>query len=136
MNGNCVAIDLSKSKDKGCNKWANGACMQCSVRWYFDAYRVCQPVDPNCRSWTDAGQCNTCYNGYVAQNGACVRDVNEFTPAKDSLCAQWKDRVCLKCSPRAFFDKNGVCKAVSNYCNTWDQYEGACLTCYAGYVLN
>ena len=72
----------------------------------------------------------------MVSGNACIRDANEFAPAKDSLCAQWKDRVCLKCAPRAYFDQSGVCVGVSDYCNTWDQYEGVCLTCYKGYNLN
>lgn len=42
--------------------------------------------------------------------GACVNDPNIFKPAVDSLCAQWKDRVCITCASRAYFDSEGVCR--------------------------
>lgn len=31
---------------------------------------------------------------------------------------------------------NGVCHAVSDNCQTWDNLDGKCLTCYKGYNLN
>jgi hypothetical protein len=64
-----------------------------------------------------------------------VRDPNQFSPGNDSLCASWKDRVCLKCAPRAYFDSNGVCREVNKNCNTWDAFDGFCLTCYKGYEI-
>ena len=77
----------------------------------------------------------TCYNGYAVELGKCVVDVNQFKPAVNSLCAQWKDRVCLKCAERAYFNDRSVCKEVSNNCATWDMLDGKCLTCYFGYDI-
>lgn len=74
VDGKCVASDLVNSKDKGCRQWTDGVCSQCSARWYFGPDGVCYPVDDNCRTWASSGACETCYNGYVIENGKCVRD--------------------------------------------------------------
>lgn len=42
---------------------------------------------------------------------------------------------CTVCKPR-FYNQNGVCCEVSNQCNTYDSYTGACLSCYQGYILS
>lgn len=77
----------------------------------------------------------TCYHGYVVDSGKCALDMNEFRPSVDSLCAEWKGRVCIKCAHRSFFDSNGVCVSVSTNCATWDEFDGFCLTCFNGYDL-
>jgi hypothetical protein len=56
-------------------------------------------------------------------------------PVSDPLGASWKDGKCIKCAYRAYFN-NGVCNSVSDNCQTWDQLDGKCLTCYKGYNLN
>lgn len=40
---------------------------------------------------------------------------------------------CLECSFRCYMDKYGKCHPVSDFCNTWDNCTGKCLTCYDGY---
>jgi hypothetical protein len=42
---------------------------------------------------------------------------------------------CLKCSDRFYSDSTGVCQPVSSTCKTYDDTNGACLTCYDGYFL-
>lgn len=54
---------------------------------------------------------------------------------KDSLCALWKDRTCLRCAERAYFDQMGICKGIDTNCYTWDLFDGYCLSCYKGYNL-
>ena len=44
------------------------------------------------------------------------------------------NNICNKCGIR-FFKSDGMCKAVSNDCSTYDEDTGFCLTCYSGYVL-
>ena len=63
-------------------------------------------------------------------------DPNEFRPPTDDLCKEWKGRVCLNCAERAYFDDQGKCTKVDDNCNTWDRFDGSCLTCYKGYSLN
>ena len=97
---------------------------------------ICTEVSDLCYTWDVKGNCESCYKGYVVIDGDCVRDPNEFVPSVDSLCAEWKDRVCLKCAVRAYFDDNSKCVAVSDHCQTWDEFDGSCLSCYQGYDLN
>lgn len=40
---------------------------------------------------------------------------------------------CLECAYHAYFDKNGICQNVSDFCKTWDEKTGACLSCFEGY---
>lgn len=41
---------------------------------------------------------------------------------------------CLRCSDRQYNDSGtGICKQVSDFCRTWDQWNGNCLTCYGGF---
>ena len=53
----------------------------------------------------------------------------------DAFCAKWSGRKCLQCAERAYFGPIGLCIPVSDYCRTWDNFDGFCLTCYAGYDL-
>lgn len=41
----------------------------------------------------------------------------------------------MRCAERAYFGPKGLCIAVSDFCRTWDNYDGFCLTCYKGYNL-
>ena len=135
VNGVCVRTDLINSEGAGCKTWIDGKCSECSNRWYFNSNNVCTPVSDLCRTWTSTGNCETCYPGYVVAEGQCISDPNIFRPAQDDLCATWKDRTCIKCADRAYFDANGVCRGVSTQCATWDLFDGLCLTCYHGYDL-
>ena len=136
VDGKCVPIDLVNSDQKGCKAWENGECIECSKRWYKNDKNICTEVSDLCYTWAANGDCESCYKGYVVIDGECVRDPNEFVPSVDSLCAEWKDRVCLKCAVRAYFDDNSKCVPVSDHCQTWDEFDGSCLTCYEGYVLD
>ena len=70
------------------------------------------------------------------KNGLCkispVKDVANI----DSFCAEWDNLSCQKCAERAYFGQIGFCNPVSDYCRTWDTYDGYCLTCYKGYTLD
>jgi len=48
-------------------------------------------------------KCGQCYPGYILSNDNCV------VSNKDNLCAQWKDRICVKCGGRAYFNDQGGC---------------------------
>lgn len=51
-------------------------------------------------------------------------------------CAEWKDKVCMKCADRAYFNNQGKCTLVSEKCKTFDEQTGHCESCYEGYKLN
>lgn len=72
----------------------------------------------------------------MIDQGGCIRDPNPFIPAENSLCKTFdSNNACLECADRAFFNANGVCTAVSDFCNTWDALTGDCLTCPIGFEL-
>lgn len=51
VDGKCVINDIAKTSDLGCKTFQNNACTECSFRYFFNANRVCQQVDRNCRTW-------------------------------------------------------------------------------------
>lgn len=49
-------------------------------------------------------------------------------------CRTWEKGECVECSIKWYFDDEGVCREVNDYCRTWN-YNGECLTCYRGWVV-
>lgn len=93
-------------------------------------------MSDDCYRWdTNTGQCTSCYLGFLLSNGQCY--TNNLIPIStvDSNCALWHGNKCLKCSERSYFGPIGICIPVSNYCKTWNDYDGACLSCFKGYNL-
>lgn len=41
-------------------------------------------------------------------------------------CSKWEKDLCLECSERYYFNKNGVCCEVSEYCRKFNKAEGVC----------
>ena len=71
FNGQCILRDIAETIDRGCKSFENSKCKECSIRWYFDEKKVCQPVDDNCRKWKDNGECTGCYMGYSLKDNKC-----------------------------------------------------------------
>lgn len=137
-NGTCKAWKNTDPAYNGCAEWVNNQCKACSAKHYFDSNNVCVAVSPQCREWNANGQCTSCYFGYIVDNGACV--VNPSAPGASDVaanpnCHTWNNGVCEACAHRYWFDANGICQHVANQCNTWDNADGLCLSCYAGYDL-
>ena len=110
--------------------------MECSVRWVFDQDNVCKPVDNLCRTWEINGMCETCYRGYIVDDGKCMEDPNKFVPKSDELCKEYMNEKCEECAERAYFNEDGKCEEVNVHCRTWDPLNGKCVTCYNGYVVD
>lgn len=55
----------------------------------------------------------------------------------DPLCAIFDQQTgdCVACICRGYFDKNRVCRSVSDLCQTWNINSGECTSCYRGYEL-
>ena len=136
-NGACVQAPLADPSvsDVGCKVWEGAVCLECSLRWVFNAQGVCIPVSDICRTWDNNGQCLTCYQGFNLQNGQCEFVPNTQSPP-DRGCAEWDwaNLVCKKCSNN-WVSVNGVCVAVSDQCRTHDA-NGACTACYRGYAVD
>lgn len=91
-NGSCLAAPADSTR-QGCANWKNKVCTQCSVRYVFNADKVCVAVSDYCRTWDELGQCNTCYYGYSVVNGACIQDSNQqhnSNALSNPFCAEWK----------------------------------------------
>jgi hypothetical protein len=138
VNGTCQLSPLNTAipTDAGCHTWdwANQVCQQCSPYWYFNN-GVCVPVSDLCKTYNNtSGDCLSCFKGYGLVNGSCVTQQHAVT---DAGCAQWNwdNSTCLQCSSYWYFN-NGVCTAVSPYCQTYDNSNGLCTSCFTGYGLS
>ena len=94
---------------------------------------VCVPQNDLCMTFADNGNCIECYKGFALQNGLCV--VQEIA-LKDLGCARWDwdAQICLSCSPRFFFNLQGICTEINPNCQDFNA-QGVCLGCYSGYDL-
>lgn len=54
----------------------------------------------------------------------------------DSGCKiwDWEEQICIECSYRWYFSKNGKCEKVPDICKDYD-FEGKCTECYPGYSI-
>lgn len=53
-------------KNTGCKTFdQNNVCTLCSLSYYLDSQKICQPVNPNCKTFNPAsGACLSCYPGF------------------------------------------------------------------------
>lgn len=63
--------------------------------------------------------------------GNCVISSSATAPTN---CAIFTNGVCVKCSKGSYFSQ-GQCVSVSPLCQTYDENNGNCLSCFNGYVL-
>lgn len=134
QNNNCVLAPLIVNTNISnlCFRVENGVCVLCAKRAYLKD-SICVEVNPLCSTFDNAGKCESCYIGYILQNGQCNLNAIDFN--RDSLCAEFNGSTCVRCATRAYFN-NGICSEVNVNCNTFDASTGVCLTCYNGYQLN
>lgn len=38
-------------RNLGCKSFKEGVCTSCSLRYYLDLKKICQPVNPNCNGY-------------------------------------------------------------------------------------
>ena len=120
--------------DFNCAEFKDGECKKCSSGFYFGEEKTCKASNPLCRLFNqDNGKCTECYIGFVLSDGTCIIDDN--FESGESLCAEWKEKICLRCASRAYFNEQGVCTGVSELCKTFDQLDGSCKTCYPGFKI-
>ena len=111
----------------------NGGCEVCSGQ-YYKRGGVCTRISPLCKTYsTSSGYCLSCYPGYYLAGGACWAGND---PNLDPNCnLRSLSGSCLQCVPRYYLSRNGHCKPVNPLCKTFDIANGACLSCYKGYVI-
>lgn len=72
VGGSCV-VSSQPSTALNCRNFTGGRCVQCSNRFY-PLSGVCTPVNDYCNTYSEAnGNCTSCYQGFVLQQGACYR---------------------------------------------------------------
>lgn len=120
----------------GCKNYnEKQVCIECSTRYYLDAQAICQPVNPNCKTYDHTtGACLSCYPGFGIIETTCLPGVvsNQFDPN----CNQFNGSLCVKCSSGFFLASSGVCSAVDPTCRTYNPDNGFCTSCYAGYTVD
>jgi len=125
------------SQNSGCSLWNGAVCEVCSKGWWKNTNGVCQVVSDLCATWSSTtGACQSCYGGYILNDGVCQINTNPFNGGNNLLCGSWNGIQCVRCANRAYFNSQGICVAVSDQCATFDPANGNCLSCYGGYVLN
>lgn len=138
-NGVCALAPIQQVSDAGCALWDWGKlnCLQCSKNWIFNSNNLCVQVNSQCATSNAQGVCLTCYLGYIIDGkGGCA--VAAQPKVSDVGCNywDWTKQVCLQCSDRWFMNSQKICTPVSDNCQSWDNINGACISCYKGYNLN
>jgi hypothetical protein len=111
--GNCVVATQPSARN--CRNFSNGICFECSNGYIKSTDGSCYPVNTLCRTWTNTGECLTCYPGYALSNGNCLLAVQAGSadPSCRRLDAQGN---CLECSERFYRNVSGKCVQVNDLC--------------------
>ncbi len=134
IDGRCVLEDLATGINRGCRRFDGTNCLECSFRFFRNAAGVCEQVSDLCATWAEDGACMTCFGGFGISGRECII-VDPFTPSVTDLCREFQGRTCIRCAERAFFDSNGICREVNTNCQTFDPFDGQCLSCFRGFNL-
>ena len=109
--------------------------MKCSIGSFFDENGVCRLVSPLCRTFNPLnGFCLTCYPAFKLESGKCIEDL--YFEDQDPNCARFNEGICITCSSGFYFGNDGLCKQANPLCETFDQTNGNCLSCFFGFALN
>ncbi len=69
---------------------------------------------------------------------ACISQAAGTKVANSDLnCAKYDSKgKCVECNDRFYFNTDtGLCTEVSEFCDTWDNVNGECVTCFPGYGI-
>lgn len=122
-------------RNLGCKTYnEHQVCVECSTRFYLDSSAICQPVNPNCKTYNPSnGACLSCYPGFGIVEDTCLPGA--ATKSYDPNCNTFDGSACVKCSKGYFLGSSGKCTAVSPSCNTYNPSNGDCTSCFAGYAV-
>jgi hypothetical protein len=130
VNSLCV-FSPTTPLDKNCIQFNGTLCIQCSNRYYF-SNQVCVPVNPNCKNYSNDGNCTDCYGGYAVSNGKCVIATSITNPN----CRRFVNQTCISCYSGYYVDQaSNICTAISPLCRTSNPTTGVCLSCFNGFTL-
>jgi hypothetical protein len=132
---NCLKANRSIT-DQNCKKWNGPICEECSFGAFFKPDGTCALADAICRTFDPInGACTSCYDSFELSGNTCVKSTVDVASI-DPNCAQFKGKVCEKCSKNFYFGSNGLCTAVNPLCNGYNPLNGACTGCFESFVLN
>lgn len=137
--GNCVlGVSPTASKDPNCKTSdASGVCTACYTGFYLTLQNNCLKLDPLCKTYTAAfNACDSCYDGYVLFNGACVIPAQLPVTNSDPYCIKIQGANCLACANGYYLPVNGSCTALNPLCKSSDMATGFCTLCYPGYTIS
>ena len=115
-----------------CAEFDEGACVKCSKGFYL-LNNTCTIIDPLCKTFDQEElACVECYMGYgLDAEGTCKIEAAE----RDEGCSKFKEDQCEQCSKGYYFDQDRQCVMANSLCRTFDNSNGDCLSCYAGFKL-
>jgi hypothetical protein len=127
------AIAESPPRDPNCKTFQGEDCLACYPTYYLKL-GGCIPHNPLCKNSTLDGSCESCYEGYLLDEGDCVVDASSNPNIFDPFCIRINGTDCNLCANGYFVDENGTCSALSLNCLAHDP-NGTCLECLAGFIL-
>jgi hypothetical protein len=117
LNPNCSNCDSSKKKCLQCKPGfvldvENGVtdCLSCCKEGWFNKKGTCKECVPFCKTCFNSRECSVCREGYVKQNGQCVRRCARGYVQKLLNCEKCVDANCIRCRP----DNKAVCSRCEN----------------------
>ena len=137
LEGRDCVEDEGSSLNPFCAEFdANNTCIRCSSGYYFDNDKVCQLINPLCKTFDfEINSCAECFVGFELKDGNC--ELGPEGSVIDPNCKEIDaDGKCLECSQGAYFNSEGRCQVVSASCKTFDFSQLVCTECYEGFDLN
>jgi hypothetical protein len=124
---------VSKRQDPNCQTYTEGGfCFSCYSGFYLNqAQGICLTANPLCKtSNLSDGTCTSCFPGFAVNAGTCS------VSFQDPNCLKFDagKTTCLQCAVKFYLDSTNKCHQVSPLCKTFNLANGACLTCFPGYV--
>ncbi len=112
-------------------------CRNCKPGFYINTGN-CLKASSQCRTFNvNTGACDSCYEGFAIRNRDCVSPTT-LDPNED-YCELRSGTICIKCKDRYYLSYNApmpTCAGVNQLCLTYNEVNGDCYTCVAGYSLN
>ena len=99
-------------------------CVECCDKGFFNNNGTCDKCGPNCDDCANQKQCTVCADGFLLENGKCVKVCSRGMVANPPVCKPCEvsndpNNLCITCDPLTrkecktcdsnYFLKNGVC---------------------------
>ncbi len=131
-----ICIVSNKQSDPNCKSYtAGGSCASCYSGFYLNqAQSLCVALSPLCKTHNlTNGFCTSCFPGYNlnSNTGNCGLASLDNCQKNDPVT-----KLCVQCLSKFYLDSSSKCRQMNPLCKTANQNNGACITCYQGYVLS